>query len=112
MEAFDRVFFRLLIFALTILPYSLIVNRGKSIHADGISVGPTIMLGIVHTGMAYCFYLIPMAALPVQSFALLGYIEPVVSVTCSAPFLREPLGIAGLIGAVLGIGSAVVVEFA
>ena len=110
MEAFDRVFFQLLISALTILPYVLIVNRGKSIHADGISIGLTLMLGIVHTGIAYCFYLIPMADLPVQSFALLGYIEPVVSVICSALFLREPLGIAGLIGAVLVIGSAAMGE--
>ncbi len=108
--ALDRVFVQLLVSALTILPYTIIVNKGAHIEVDALSIGFTIMLGIVHTGFAYCLYLIPMANLPVQSFALLGYIEPVVSVICSAVFLHEPLGIAGVIGAILVIGSAIAGE--
>ncbi len=48
-----------------------------------------------------------MAKLPVQSVAILGYIEPVVSVLCSVVFLREPLGWYGWIGAALIIAAAI-----
>ena len=51
-----------------------------------------------------------MAKLPIQSVAILGYIEPVVSVLCSVIFLHEPLGWYGWIGAVLIIAAAAVSE--
>ena len=51
-----------------------------------------------------------MAKLPVQSVAILGYIEPVVSVLCSVVFLREPLGCYGWIGAALIIAAAAISE--
>ncbi len=51
-----------------------------------------------------------MANLPVQSVAILGYIEPVVSVLCSVIFLGEPLGWYGWIGAALTLTAAAVSE--
>ena len=68
------------------------------------------MLAILHTGVAYCLYFSGMATLPVQTLAVLGYLEPVVSVLCSAFFLHEPMGITGWIGAVLILGAAVISE--
>jgi drug/metabolite transporter (DMT)-like permease len=68
------------------------------------------MLGLIHTGVAYCMYFSGMGSLPVQTVAILGYLEPVVSVLCSALFLHESMGAAGWIGAVLIIGAAVVSE--
>ena len=45
-----------------------------------------------------------------QTVAILGYLEPVVSVLCSAFFLKERMGPEGWIGAVLIIGAAAVSE--
>ena len=42
----------------------------------------------------------------VQEIALMGYLEPVVSVLGSALFLHEPLGVAGAIGAAMVIVAA------
>ena len=69
-----------------------------------------LMLGVVHTGAAYCLYFSGMASLPVQSVAILGYLEPVVSVLCSVLFQREPLSVWGWIGAVLILAAAAVSE--
>ena len=106
----DRSVIQLALSALTCLPYVLIKNKGASLSWDTRSVMIILMLGIVHTGIAYIFYFRGMASLPVQTFAILGYLEPVVSVLCSALFLREPLGLAGGIGTVLVIGAAVASE--
>ena len=68
------------------------------------------MLGLLQTGFAYCLYFRGMAALPVQTVAILGYLEPVVSVLCSAIFLHEPLSLLGWLGAVLILAAAAVSE--
>ena len=69
-----------------------------------------LLLGAVHTGFAYCLYFSGMGSLPVQTVAILGYLEPVVSVLCSAVFLKESMSPAGWFGAVLILAAAVVSE--
>ena len=108
--ALDRSVVQLALSALTILPYVLLHNRGTVLSFDARSVLIILTLGVVHTGLAYCWYFSGMGSLPVQTVAILGYLEPVVSVLCSALFLREAMGPAGWIGAVLIIGAAVVSE--
>lgn len=109
-RALDRSVIQLAVSALTILPYVLFRNRGGIPGPDARSVLIVLILGIVHTGVAYCLYFSGMGALPVQTVAILGYIEPVVSVLCSAFFLKEAMGPAGWIGAALIIGAALVSE--
>ena len=109
-SGFDRAVVQLAVSALTILPYLLLHNRGSSLRPDLPSLLLTLMLGVVHTGLAYVLYFSAMGALPVQTVAILGYLEPVVSVLCSALFLRESMSAAGWAGAILIIGAAVASE--
>lgn len=108
--ALDKSVIQLALSAITILPYVLIKNREAALAADMRSVLIIIILGLVHTGAAYCMYFSGMGSLPVQTVAVLGYLEPAVSVLCSALFLHEPMGAAGWIGAIMIIGAAVVSE--
>lgn len=109
-SALDKSVVQLAISAWTILPYVLIRNRGISLSIDARSALIILTLGLVHTGIAYCLYFSGMSTLPVQTVAILGYLEPAVSVLCSAFFLHEAMGAAGWIGAVLIIGAAVISE--
>ena len=109
-EAMDRVIVQLAASAATVLPYVLVRNVGAPITVDTQSVLIILLLGFVHTGLAYCFWFSGMGSLPVQTIAILGYLEPVVSVLCSVIFLHESMGAAGWIGAVLILGAAVVSE--
>ncbi len=106
----DRAVVQLAVSALTILPYAWLHNRGLALTVTGRSLAIVAMLGIVHTGVAYCLYFSGMGSLPVQTVAILGYLEPVVSVLCSAFCLREPLAPAGWLGAALILGAAVISE--
>ncbi|MBQ7678038.1 MAG: DMT family transporter [Lachnospiraceae bacterium] len=108
--AFDKAAVQLAMSALTILPYVLLKNHGVSLDVDLRSALIILTLGVVHTGIAYCFYFSGLGSLPVQTIAILGYLEPVVSVLCSVVFLRETMSVTGWIGAVLVLGSAVVNE--
>lgn len=107
---FDKVIVQLAISAVVILPYVLVMNVGKHIDFGTMDIVWMITLAIVHTGIAYCFYFGSMAVLPMQTVALWGYLEPVVSVLCSALILAEPLGITGVIGSVLVLSAAMISE--
>lgn len=108
--ALDKTVIQLAISAVTILPYVLVRNLDSPLEWDAQSVLIILILGLLHTGIAYCLYFSGMGSLPVQTVAILGYLEPVVSVLCSAFFLHEAMGAAGWIGAVLIIGATIVSE--
>ena len=110
-DAFDKVIVLLGISAVTVLPYVLVRNGGIPIGGAGaLSYVLLAVLVVVQTGLAYIFYFGSMGVLPVQEIALLGYLEPVVSVLGSALVLHEPLGVAGAIGAAMVIAAAALGE--
>lgn len=110
-SSFDKAVVQLAVSALTILPYALLKNYNAVLSWDMKSILFIFILGIVQTGIAYCFYFSGLGSLPVQTIAVLGYLEPVVSVFCSAFFLNESMSVAGWIGAVLILGAAVISEW-
>jgi drug/metabolite transporter (DMT)-like permease len=101
---------QLAISAVTILPYVLARNLGTPLELNTRAVLIVLLLGVVHTGFAYCLYFSGMARLPVQTVAVLGYLEPVVSVLCSALILGERMPLSGWLGAVLILAAAAVSE--
>jgi RarD protein len=107
---YDKSTAQLVISAVTVLPYVLVKNWGTGLYWDIKSVVIVIVLGLVHTGLAYCLYFSGMSTLPVQTVAILGYLEPVVSVICSAVILHEHMNISGWIGAILILGAAIISE--
>ncbi|MBP5153624.1 MAG: EamA family transporter [Lachnospiraceae bacterium] len=109
-EALDKAVIQLAVSALTVLPYVLIRNLGTPLTITPGGALIVLMLGVVHTGFAYCLYFSGLSRLPVQTVAILGYLEPVVSVFCSAFFLREPLSPLGWLGAGLVIAAALISE--
>lgn len=107
---FDRVIVQLFLSSMTVLPYVLYQNIGKSIPCDAQSILWMAVLILLHTVVAYSLYFGAMAVLSVQTIALWGYLEPVVSVLCSAFVLSETLGAAGILGSVLILGAAILSE--
>lgn len=96
--------------AVVVLPYVLYHQHGNHLSADARSILLLLILGFFHTGFAYILYFGSMEKIPVQSVAILGYLEPVVSVATSAWILREPITAMGIAGAVLILGAAVCSE--
>ena len=110
--AYDKTVIQLLASAVVVLPYMLWNNIGSfSLSAlDLRSILLVLLLGVVHTGVAYIFYFDSLSAIPVQTVAVLGYLEPVESILLSAFFLKEPMGWFVWLGAALILGSAVISE--
>ena len=109
-DAYQRTTVLLLSAGLVMLPY-LLLTHGFS--GEGFSLSSVILLlilGVVHTGIAYALYFGSMDGLRVQTIAVFSYIDPVSALLFSALLLREPLSAPQLVGAVLIIGSAMISE--
>jgi drug/metabolite transporter (DMT)-like permease len=82
------------------------LKQGFSVHIAPTNLIPILLLGIVNTGIGCYFYFSSIGDLPVQTVAILGYLEPLSALFYSATLLGEALGSLQLIGAVLILGGA------
>ena len=109
-EAYRKTTVQLLSAGIVMIPYLFLAKGSGGGGFGATSVLLLLVIGIVHTGIAYVLYFGSMDGLRVQSIAVLSYIDPVSALLFSALLLREPLSLTGVVGAVLIIGSAMVSE--
>lgn len=109
-EAFQRTTVLLLSAGAVMLPYLLFTGGFRLTGVSASSVILLIVLGVVHTGVAYSMYFGSMDGLKVQTIAVLSYIDPVSALLFSALLLKEPLSLLNIVGAVMIVGAALVSE--
>ena len=109
-DAYEKTVIQLASAAAIMIPYLLLTEDLGSIRLTGFSLPMLLIVGIVHTGMAYAMYFSSMNDLKAQSIAVLSYIDPVSALILSAVFLQESLSVFGIVGAVLIIGAALFSE--
>ena len=109
-DAWMKTMVQLTAAGLVMVPYLLLTGGFSTEGFTPAAAALLPVVGLVHTGIAYVLYFGSMDGLRVQSVALLSYIDPVSALLFSALLLREPLGLPGIIGAVMIIGSAIVSE--
>lgn len=107
-DDYTKTFIQLFMASMVLLPW--VIFRNNIIFDSTKSIILILILGIAHTGIAYCLYFSAMKDLKAQSIAILGYIDPVSSVVFSIFLLREPFSIYQLIGGVIILASAVIAE--
>jgi drug/metabolite transporter (DMT)-like permease len=111
-DAYRKTCIQLLSAGLAMLPWLLCTGGFAGLDAGWQTAGLVLVVGLVHTGLAYVLYFGSMNGLRAQSIALLSYIDPVSALLFSAVLLSEPLSPMGLAGAFLIIGSAIAAELA
>lgn len=106
----ERTLVQLAVAALVLLPYVL----GQE-DLTGLPVTPTIivmvlMLGILHTGLAYALYFGSIGKLPAPTVALFAYLDPIVAVVLSVLILGDPLSPVMALGIGLVLGATFLAE--
>lgn len=109
-DAYSKTTVQLFSAGAVMLPYLLMTGGFQFEALRPLTMVLLLVAGILHTGIAYVLYFGSMDGLKAQSVAILSYIDPVAALLFSAIFLREPLSAAGVVGAILIIGSAVLSE--
>ena len=109
-DAYEKTIVQLLSAAAVLIPYLLLTEDFSAVTLDTRTVILVLIVGLVHSGIAYALYFGNVNKLPAQSVAVLSYIDPVSSLFFSALVLHERLTVPGIFGAALIIGSALVSE--
>ena len=108
--AYDKTVIQLAAASLVIVPYLLLTNGFHFAGLTTIGCVCLLIVGIVHTGIAYAMYFGSMKNLPAHTIAIFSYLDPVLAVVLSTLVLRETLTLWGGIGAALILGSALYSE--
>ena len=93
------------------IPYCAIT--GERVTAETfrpVSLLCLLVLGMLHTGLAYALYFGSMKALRAQTIAIFSYIDPVIAILISVTILHEPFSWLSAAGSVLILGAAFVSE--
>lgn len=109
-DVYEKTIIQLASSAIILIPYLLLTENWSAIALDTMAVVMVLIIGIVHTGIAYALYFGSMKDLKAQSIAVLSYIDPVFALLLSAGVLHEKLSVFGVAGAVLILGSALISE--
>lgn len=99
----------------TALVLSLLTQGMPNFLTEGgadIDWAAVAMLGLVNTGVGCLLYFGAVAKLPVQTVAVVGYLEPLSAVVFSTVLLHEAVTPVRLMGAALIIGGALFCELA
>ena len=111
-SAEDRTIMQFAASSLVMLPYVLLTENLAALEPTPRVLLLLLIVGVVHTGIAYVLYFGSIAHVSAQTAALLSYIDPIVAVLLSLTVLREPMSPTALFGAVLVIGAMILSEIA
>ena len=108
--AYDKTVIQLGAASAVILPYLLLGGVDMLLQLNWLSTVLLLVVGFVHTGLAYALYFGSMKDLSAQTIAVFSYLDPVIAVLLSALLLKERITLWGIVGSVLILGSALYSE--
>ena len=110
LSALESTLFQLIIASVAMMPYVFLSGR---LQFTGLGINGwalLIVIGIIHTGLAFILFFPSIQKLRGQVSAILCYIDPVSAIVFSWIVLHEKLGTLQIVGGLLIIGAALVSE--
>ncbi len=103
-EGIHRTFLQFLAAILVLIPYVAATGGMNLGRLDGTGWFCLLIVGLVHSGIAYCMYFSSLKELPGQKAAILSYVDPLVAVLISVALLGETMTLRQTIGGILILG--------
>ena len=110
LSSFDLTFCQLLISAVVLAPYVVLTEKISFSSFDRKAIIILLILGVVHTGVAYALYFGSIKKVAASSVALFSYIDPVGAIILSTIVLKEPISVYSVVGAVMILGASLTNE--
>lgn len=103
-DGIHRTFLQFISATTVLIPYVLLTSGINIMTLDTKGWICLLVVGIVHTGITYCFYFSSLKELPGQKAAILSYIDPLVAVFVSVVILHEQMTLTQIVGGILILG--------
>ena len=104
-EGLHRTLLQFVAAIVTLTPYVALSSGVTLGGMDATGWACLLIVGLVHTGLAYVLYFPSIKELPGQKAAILSYIDPLVAVIVSVLILREPMNAWQWIGGAMILGA-------
>ena len=108
--AFEKTVIQLISAGITIIPYTLLFENisFKSVSTKTILL--ILILGFVHTAIAYALYFSSLKSIKAQTAAIFSYIDPIFAIILSVLVLKENMSILTIIGSIIVLGATLISE--
>lgn len=103
-DGIHRTFLQFLAAIIILIPYVMLTGGVTQGGLSGIGWVSLLVVGLIHTGVAYCMYFSALKDLPGQKAAILSYVDPLVAVLISVTVLGESMTVWQAVGGVLILG--------
>ena len=103
-EGIHRTFLQFLAAVIVLFPYVALTGGFTVSSLDRKGLILLLIVGFIHTGVAYCLYFSSLKELPGQKAAILSYIDPLVAVFASVLLLGERMTLLQVAGGCLILG--------
>jgi len=110
--SYERTIVQLAVGTIVVLIYCPFTVDMTNMSYDTKSIILAVIMGVVQTGIAFTLYFGTLRYMDAGNAAILGYVEPLLSITLSVVILGEVLGVIGWIGAAMILGSTLVYQMA
>ncbi|WP_047979768.1 DMT family transporter [Ornithinibacillus contaminans] len=107
---FETTVIQLVVASIILLPYVLFTEDMNIADLGIQSIGLLVVVGIVHTGLAYLLYFASMKKISGQTIGILSYLDPISAVIMATILLQESMSILQMIGGVCILGSTFISE--
>ncbi len=107
---YDKTIVQLASAGVVMLVYTLLMEDVNKGDFTLVAVIMLVIVGVLHTGIAYAWYFGSMKNISAQTVALFSYIDPILAIILSAVILRENLGVLEALGAIMVLGAAALAE--
>lgn len=104
-EGLHRTLLQFVAAIVTLTPYVALTSGATLGGMDATGWLCLLIVGLVHTGLAYVLYFPSIKELPGQKAAILSYIDPLVAVIVSVLILQEPMDVWQWVGGAMILGA-------
>lgn len=106
----DSSIVQLAVAAVFLIPYVMLTEEINIVGVSSQSIMLLLIVGIVHTGIAYLIYFTVIQKLESQTVAIYSYIDPISAIIMSSLFLSENMSLLQILGGILILGSTFISE--
>lgn len=106
----DSATVQLSVAAIFLLPYVFFTEKISLAGVSGQSIILLLVVGVVHTGIAYLLYFTVIQKIESQTVAIYSYVDPISAIIMSSIILNESMSLLQIIGGILILGSTFISE--
>lgn len=103
-DGIHRTLLQFLAAVCVLIPYVAVTSGCTLGTMNGVGWACLLVVGLVHTGIAYCLYFTALKDVPGQEAAILSYVDPLVAVLISVTVLHEAMTVMQVVGGLLILG--------